>query len=301
MDPVEIVLRLIGAFYAFAGYVGSRAMLTSHFLDYAIAAIAAKKPDPVETSRTTWLLCASSLILAGGLLLMLLLDWAVWLFLISAIAQAVYLFYAAPNYFDLADPPDGTGRQQSTNAFVLFSAATAFVVWAAYAGKLVTWREVPWPTLAVAGAAMIAHVVYIGHSLSKSPKPKGLAAFAGSEDDGAETERARAKSKRVKVMAEFYAYPLWALDDDLDGDFPPDLLGLSPDLVSDLAAWSEAYMAAKDPDKAFTVVWSDEERRAHEAEGRKLAVRLARECPDRVVFAFEQETGVVQVHPDEAI
>jgi len=47
----DIFLRVIGAFYAFGGYVAARAGLMSRFLDQAIAAIAAQKPKPIETAQ----------------------------------------------------------------------------------------------------------------------------------------------------------------------------------------------------------------------------------------------------------
>ncbi len=76
---------------------------------------------------------------------MLLLDIAPWLFVISSIGQAVYLFVLAPRYFDVVDPPDEQGRRQTTNAFVIYVAATTLVVWAAVLDRLVSWRDVPWP------------------------------------------------------------------------------------------------------------------------------------------------------------
>jgi hypothetical protein len=302
MEPAEIALRVVGLFYAFAGYAGTRAMLTSRFFDQAIAAISMKKTSRTETARTNWLLCASGLILVGGVALMLLLDFSAWLFVLSALGQVIYLFYAAPVYFDAEDPPDAAGRKQSTNAFVLYVAATAFVIWAWFTGKLVPWQDVPWPALAVAAAGLIAHAVYVLRLLGKPLKPGGgFSALDIGDDDSMEIEKARAQAKRVKLMAEFYAHPLWALEDGLDGDFPPDLLGISPELVSDLAAWSEAYMAAKKPDSAFEVVWSDEELRAHELEGRQLAARLKRERPDLMVYNQERATGVIEIHADDPV
>jgi hypothetical protein len=277
-------------------------MLTSRFFDQAIAAISMKKTSRTETARTHWLLCASGLILVGGVALMLLLDFSAWLFVLSALGQVIYLFYAAPVYFDAEDPPDAAGRKQSTNAFVLYVAATAFVIWAWFTGKLVPWQDVPWPALAVAAAGLIAHAVYVLRLLGKPLKPGGgFSALDIGDDDSMEIEKARAQAKRVKLMAEFYAHPLWALEDGLDGDFPPDLLGISPELVSDLAAWSEAYMAAKKPDSAFEVVWSDEELRAHELEGRQLAARLKRERPDLMVYNQERATGVIEIHADDPV
>lgn len=154
LEIADIALRLIGAFYAFAGYVATRAGLTSYFIDRAIAAIALKKPTAAETAQTVWLLGAAMLILAGGVLLMLLLDLAAWAFAASSLAQVAYLFYVAPRYFDVDDPPDPRGRRQSTNAFVVYAAATAFVLWAALTGRLVPWKEV---ALAAAGDGRDSH------------------------------------------------------------------------------------------------------------------------------------------------
>jgi hypothetical protein len=92
--------------------------------------------------------------------LMLLLDVAAWLFLLAAAGQAVYLFWLAPHWFDPIDPPDPAGRRQTTNAFVIYTAATAFVCWAALTGGLLSLQDVPWPWLAAAGAATAALAAY---------------------------------------------------------------------------------------------------------------------------------------------
>ena len=81
-------------------------------------------------------------------------------FLASALGQAAYLFVVA-RWFDTDDPPDQKGRRQSTNAFVVYSAATAFVLWAAAKGRLVSWQDVPWPVLAGAGSAVAAYAAYM--------------------------------------------------------------------------------------------------------------------------------------------
>ncbi len=135
IELTDIFLRAMGAFYAFAGVVATRVGLTSHFLDQAIAAIAAKKPTRAENAQAAWLLAGAAMVLVAGVLLLAGLELAAWAFLATAAAQATYIYYVAPRYFDVADPPDARGRQQTTNAFVIFSAATAFVVWAAYRGR----------------------------------------------------------------------------------------------------------------------------------------------------------------------
>jgi hypothetical protein len=298
LDIADIALRLIGAFYAFAGYVATRAGLTSYFIDRAIAAIALKKPPAAETAQTAWLLCAAVLVLIGGVLLMLLLDLAAWAFAASSLAQVVYLFFAAPRYFDVDDPPDPRGRRQSTNAFVLYTAATAFVLWAGLTGRLVPWRDVPWPLLALAGAAVAAHAAHTIWLLAKAPA-SGQSALLGSANDNGAPDPLL--TRRVKVMADYDCHPLWTLDEGRYGDFAPEELGLSPELTGDLNAWAEAYTASLNREDPASSLWTEDQHRAHEKAGRPLAVRLARDRPDLTVHVLDGATGVVEVHADEPI
>jgi hypothetical protein len=295
----EMLLCIVGAFYAFAGYVATRAALTSHFMDRAIAAIACKKPSSEDVAQTYWLLAAATVVLAGGMALVFLLDSAVWLFLASAAGQAIYLFILAPRYFDVVDPPDPRGRRQTTNAFIIYLAATAVVVWAGQAGKLVGWQELGW-LVGVPLAAVFAHLIYIAWTLKGAPSTKTSPLFGGpmSDEPGADS-RDPAQSKRIKVMADYDCHPLWSLDEDTYGDFPPVALGLSPELTDDLNAWAEAYSASLNRDDPSESVWNDDQFAAHEALARPLAVRLARERPDLMIYVMDRELGVVEVHGDE--
>lgn len=295
---VEVLLCVVGAFYAFASYVATRAALTSHFMDRAIAAIGATKPSFDETARNWWLLSAAALVLAGGLALVFLLDLAVWLFGASSLGQALYLTVLGPRYFDLADPPDPRGRRQSTNAFVIYLAATAFVVWAGASGKLMSVSELG-ALAAVPAAAFVAHVVYVMWTLNRAPAARSSPLFADRFSDGDDAGRDPSESKRIKVMADYGCHPLWALDEELYGDIAPEKMGLSPELTRDLNAWAEAYAGALDPDDPSERLWSEEQFAAHEAEARPLAVRLARERPDLMVYVMDPNVGVVEVHADE--
>lgn len=157
-DFSSIALTVVGAFYTFAGFVATRAGLSARFIDIAIAAIALEKPKPAETARALWMVLAGLVILAGGVALLLRTDLAALLFAVSALAQSIYLHIVAPRLLDPADPPDASGRRQTTNAFVLYLLATSFVLWAYAAGKLLSWHTVPWPLIpiAVAGIALFA-------------------------------------------------------------------------------------------------------------------------------------------------
>jgi hypothetical protein len=297
VEIADIALRVVGAFYAFAGYVATRAGLTSYFIDRAIAAIALKKPAVAETAQTAWLLGAAMLVLIGGVLLMLRLDWAAWAFAASSLAQVAYLFFIAPRYFDKTDQPDAGARRQSTNAFVLYSAATAFVLWAAFTGRLVSWQDVPWPLLVLAGAGVAAFVGQTAWLLAKSPSSGRASLFGAANDDAA--PRDPSLCKRIKVMADYDCHPLWALDEDQYGDFPPSALDLSPELTRDLDAWADAYTASLNREDPARSLWSDEQHRVHALQARPLARRLARERPDLTVYVLDGATGVVEVHADE--
>ncbi len=159
-DITDIILRLVGAFYAFAGVVATRAAMTSYFMDTAIAAIGGGRADPVERQRSYWLIAAAWLVFAGGAALIAGLDTARWLFLASAAGQVIYIFALAPMYFDKVDPPDPAGRRQTTNAFVIYVAATALVMWAAAAGRLIPVAEAPPMVLAAVVTACLALAVY---------------------------------------------------------------------------------------------------------------------------------------------
>lgn len=294
MDGVEIGLCAVGAFYTFAGYVATRSALMSSFLDGAIAAIGGSKPNRAEQARTSWLLVSALVVFAGGVALIGLLDLAAWLFVASALGQVAYLGFVAPRYFDRDDPPDPVGRRQTTNASVIYLAATAFVVWALLRGKLVGWSEANPGVLAVVAAAIVLHV---GHTLwtwSRGPSTKPLYGAA-------EPTRDPAESHAIKVMADYHTHPLWGLDEDAYGDIAPEALNLSPELTRDLNAWADAYSASLNNDDPAESFWSEAQHAAHAAEARPLAIRLARERPDRMIYVLEGEIGVVEVKPDEEL
>lgn len=302
MDGTEIALRSIGAFYTFAGLVAARAALTSNLLDVALAAITLKKPDRIDTHRTIWLVGLSVLIFAGGVALLLLLEPAAWLFVANAIIQALYFAALGPYYFDAADPPDPAGRRRSINAFVIYCASTAFVVWAAYGGRLIPLSNASGFLLGAGIAAVALHVGYIVRHLWFPPKRKP--AFGGFDDapepdDASSTDidysEVPATSKRIKVMADYGMYPLWAMDDGNVGNFAPQDLGVPDELSADLWTWANEFDMSLDPGDPATSRWSEERRRAHVERGIALARRIKSEYPDREVFVHDVNGELVEV------
>lgn len=300
VELTDIFLRVIGAFYAFAGYVATRAAMTSHFLDRAIAAIAAKKPTLVETAQNAWLLAGAALVLVGGVLLLAGLQLAVWVFAASTLAQAVYLFFLAPRFFDVADEPDPKGRQQTINAFVIYGAATAFIASAAYRERLAGLHEISTPALAAVASALLLYAGYVARTLWWTPRTGGLlGAMSGTAGDAPSLPPY--ECKRIKVMAEYHSDPLWAMDEDSYGCFPPEMLDISKSLTDDLNNWSIDYESSYDPDDPASSRWSEAEHAAHAAAGRPLAVRLKRERPDLMVYVLDGDIGAVEVHADDPI
>lgn len=161
MDFTDIALRAVGAFYAFAGVVATRASIMAAMIDRAIAKISLEKISVREAARTLWLFAGAVLTFAGGLALAVQLHIAVWLFVASAVGQALYLAILAPLYFDAEEPPDANGRRGTINAFAIYLVATAFVLWAGQQGRLQPFEAASPAAFAIAGTGLAAYLWYL--------------------------------------------------------------------------------------------------------------------------------------------
>ncbi|MBY0361941.1 MAG: hypothetical protein K2X45_08535 [Phreatobacter sp.] len=112
-------------------------------------------------------------------------------------------------------------------------------------------------------------------------------------------ERTYTRPRRIRVSADYGCHPLWSMDEAYSGNLDPAVLGLSPALVADLGGWAERFDDALDWDNPGAVREEDGYVTRHDAEGRALAQRLARELArqgrDVQVFVRTQEAGVVEV------
>lgn len=118
--------------------------------------------------RGAWLLAGSLAVLFAGATLVLRLDVAPYAFVAAALLQAVYLFILAPLHLDAMDPVDDVGRRQTTNAFVLFAAATAYVMWAGWRGAFVPIATVRPELLAAVSALCVG---FTGYTLWSYTRP----------------------------------------------------------------------------------------------------------------------------------
>lgn len=402
MSGVEIILRLIGAFYILAGLIAARQMVMEAFLDKALAGLTLKPVPRADRLRGRWMLGIAASVFAGGVLLLALSILALPAFLACAAAQAAYLGHAAPRLIDPDDPPDPAGRRRTRNAFLVYLGATGLVAAAAATAHLRWPWDDPWPA-AIAGIALAAFVAWhvakasetlggrrgfsiepvepetpevlpgrvrlmvrpfvlpfaddatgrvVPQSLAVStfgealvadildweeaylatiPARKRTGGFADPDAAarhaaegralaermaavlGAERvayepvgtpfpeapERSYTRPERIKVMADYACHPLWSMDQAYSGNLDPEVLGLSPSLVTDLAAWAERFDDALDWDNPGAVRDDDGFLAAHEAEGRLLAERLAEEFAvqgrDVQVCFMTQDHGVIEV------
>jgi hypothetical protein len=309
-DISQAALVAIGAFYTFAGIVGLRVAVQGRFMDMAIAGISATKPPAAETARGLWLLCSSVVVLAGGLFLVLRLQWSAAVFAVSALSQALYLLVLAPRIFDPADPPDARGRQQTINAFILYSAATLFVLWAHRSNRLTGPDAVGWPAvwfvLGLIAAALAWGLFRFFYPFATGPASVfertagGLADRTESERYGDADEDAEplSASRRILVMSEYQCDPLWSHDPGRSGSFSPRELPLSDALIADLEAWALSYDGSFNMEDLNNPHWSEAQYRAHDEAGIALARQLKRELPDRQIFVWRLDNGHTEISAD---
>jgi hypothetical protein len=96
-------------------------------------------------------------------------------------------------------------------------------------------------------------------------------------------------------MTNYGAYPLWAMDEGLVGDFAPDQLGVSLELENDLWTWAAEFDLSLKVDDPPNSRWSDERHKQHLEEGLVLARCIKSELPDREVFALNAEGALIEI------
>lgn len=128
---MEWIARIVGAFYVFAGVVLIRQAILNWRMERIFGAFL--ETPKAEKTADVILSVMALLVLASGLTLAALHPWAVLAFLACWALQAVYLLWAS-RWFRPVEPELVKLRRQTTNAFLAYTVATVFVMWAANRG-----------------------------------------------------------------------------------------------------------------------------------------------------------------------
>jgi hypothetical protein len=288
------VAMAIGAFYVFAGFFVMRAMTMDRLMDRMLAALNSPS-DAADVLRTRILSVGAYLTLASGAALAILSPLAVAVFAANIVVQGGYLLWAA-RALPPQDADEAKGRQQTTNAFVIYLAASAFVGWLAFQGQL---RDLTIEAIAI-DAAIVAAVVLAAYAIihlpKSSPQTSPFEPIPLEESDESEVrapswQPPSSPPTRLRLAPEWQCHPLW--DVDTGESVNPITLGLSEELSFRIEEWDDNFQATfNENDPATSDFASDEARAAYLAEGRAIAAALQDEWPGELDIADEFRPSV---------
>lgn len=276
------VAMAIGAFYVFAGFVVMRAMAMDRLMDQVLAALNSPT-DAKEALRSKVLSAGAFLTLASGLALAVLSALALPLFVANVAVQGGYLLWA-----ESALKPDGAdearGRRQTKNAFVIYCAAAAFVVWLAVQGGLRPWSA------GIEALALDALIVIGGvagaWAFIHMPTRRSASAVADETGEAPIAYEPAVRPTRLRLAPEYMCRPLW--DDDTGDTVNVFDLGLPDDLMYRIEEWDDRFQATYNADDpAASDFATPGERAAYVEEGRKIAVALRAAWPGELTVAEE--------------
>lgn len=112
---------VIGAFYLLGGLVALRQARVNLMLDRALAAVSLVTITREDRIVGAWMVAAAVLTLGSGAALLALSRWAVPVFVLCWLSQALYLLWAVRT--------KDYGRMATVQAFALYTLATLLVVW----------------------------------------------------------------------------------------------------------------------------------------------------------------------------
>jgi hypothetical protein len=87
--------------------------------------------------------------------------------------------------------------------------------------------------------------------------------------------------RRLKLMADYYCFPLWDLTEGNYGDVDPSTLPISAQLQTDLLSWADIYDSILVVDDPRSSAFPNESARQNfQRRGQELGERLALELGD---------------------
>lgn len=152
MDFLDVVMRLLGVFYALGAFVGVRSLAMSALIDRAIGMIGMQPEAPKVVARR-WLLGAVTVLTGvAGVALALASAWALPLFAANLVLQVAWLGWAW-QAFPPQDAEETAGRRRTRNAALGWAVVTAAVAWMWLEGRLSPRQDLVAAVVVLAAAA----------------------------------------------------------------------------------------------------------------------------------------------------
>lgn len=272
----------IGFFYVLAGIVVLRAIRLGSLMESTIQAINLSKPDPKEQIKAIVLTLGAYLTTASGAALVTLSSIATILFVLNVLVQGGYLIWAT-KALPPEDEDDRKGRQQTTNAFVIYSAVTTFIIWLQYTGGLRPWPISPQDILvelAAPGAAALACWALVYFPASRS-KPDGAGSSGEADTVASTSSDVIPPPENLRLRPELFCWPLW--DGDTGANVSHYHLDISIDLAERIENWDDRFQQTwNEEDPKASAFATEEEERAYLEDGKEIARDLAGSWPGRI-------------------
>ncbi len=279
MAIAEIVLRLVGGFYVFAGLASMRAIALDKMMDQMLSAISLKPQPAIEAQKRALWLVSTLAIGMGGAALVVLNAWALPLFCIGLATQALYLLWARRTMVPETEL-EARGRRQTINAALLYAVAMLAVCLAFALGLFGPFAD---PIALVAPATGLFMLLTVGRHLIWSPRHRPL---SGLGDIDAET--AWPDPEPIPPLSRVRLEPRWGryalIDADSDADRQPGLY-LPEALALRIHHWMYNF-SADDASRELIAEFEDEIHEAtHRREGEAIVAEL------KAIFGADNASG----------
>lgn len=277
------IAMAVGGFYVVAGVIALRMMRLDRLMDGVLAALEGKPQPANERWKSAILTTGSFLTLTSGAALAMLSAWALPLFLANALVQGGYLAWAE-RALPPADTDEVQGRRQTKNAFVVYLAACAFVVWVSARGQMR-----PWPLSVeamLADAFAIGGIALAGWASMFIPSSWFSRTSSTSESVGAAIPDADTVPKHLRLAPDWQRWPLW--DAETGDNVSYFRLNLPDALAERIEAWDDAWQETYNGDDPPSSGFKTEiEQQSYVDEGRSIVQELRRVWSGRVEISDE--------------
>lgn len=273
MIVIEILFRLIGAFYLAGAIFGARRMILDATIDKAIAALSMKPQPEIETKRRRIVLVGVVLAGVSGMALVVASLWAVPLFALTT-ASHLYLTLWRARYDPPQDPSEVRERSRSNVASIGFAVIGAGVVVLASQGRLAGFADPLRASIILATGIGIVAMLVRGMRWKPAAEPTSLL-----DDDAPLPIKG---PRHLSLVANADGWPL--SDVETDDTLDPNEV-LSADLAAALLDWNRRVVLAANGQAPDPLDVGED----HLIEVRAIVDRMEAELRDTVSTPYREE------------